>query len=88
MSEEEQRLFANALVQCHHWRHFIGSRLLRLQPVSSCPPFTRNAFGSAAAASISYGSNVLEQYQRAAAYVDRILRGDAGRPAGAGADQV
>ncbi len=38
---------------------------------------------------ISYGPNIVDQYRRAASYVDRILKGrETSRPASAGADQV
>jgi hypothetical protein len=37
---------------------------------------------------ISYGSELRDQYRRAAAYVDRILRREARRSSGAGSDQV
>jgi hypothetical protein len=34
------------------------------------------------------GQDLVAQYRRAGSYVDRILRGEAGRPTGASGDQV
>jgi putative tryptophan/tyrosine transport system substrate-binding protein len=47
-----------------------------LQPVSSCPAVYFERFWVSGGGLISYGSNVVDLYRRAAAYVDRILRGE------------
>ena len=42
----------------------------------NCPRSTTNAHSSPAAALISYGPDFIDQYRRAAGYVDRILKGE------------
>jgi hypothetical protein len=41
-----------------------------------CPRFTATAISSPPAGLISYGPDLIDQYRRAAGYVDRILKGE------------
>ena len=45
-------------------------------PAQVCPRSTPSALFVAAGGLISYGSDLVDQYRRAAGYVDRILKGE------------
>jgi putative tryptophan/tyrosine transport system substrate-binding protein len=47
-----------------------------LRPSTNCPQSTTNVFFVATGGLFSYGASLIEQYQRAAGYVDRILKGE------------
>ena len=48
----------------------------RLRPGTSCPRSTSDRFFVAGGGLISYGARFVDQYRRAAGYVDRILKGE------------
>ena len=47
-----------------------------MRPTTSCPRFTSSRYFVASGGLISYGVDQLDQYRRAAGYVDRILKGE------------
>ena len=49
---------------------------MRLQPGTSCPRCTSERFFPAPGGLISYGPDYIDQYRRAAGYIDRILKGE------------
>lgn len=46
------------------------------RPVTSCPAIYVSRFTALDGGLISYGPDFVDQYRRAATYVDRILRGE------------
>ena len=57
------------------WRQFTAISSLRLRPATNCPRSTERNF-VAGGGLISYGPDLIDQYRRAAGYVDRILKGE------------
>ena len=55
--------------------HVHRDLIIRLRPGTSCPRSTTPYF-VVAGGLISYGPDYLDQYRRAATYVDRILKGE------------
>ena len=47
-----------------------------MRPGIDCPRSTTNADSSTGGGLISYGPDFIDQYRRAAGYVDRILKGE------------
>ena len=47
-----------------------------MRPGTNCPRSTTDRFFVTAGGLISYGPDLVDQYRRAAGYVDRILKGE------------
>ena len=58
------------------WTAFIATDRRAGGPAQACPRSTPTASSSPRGGLISYGPDYVDQYRRAAGYVDRILKGE------------